>query len=53
MGVERSIDALVYISIVYLLYVSLRQRIKLNEVHKEITMLSRKITLKDFKEDER
>jgi len=45
MGVERSIDALVYISVVYLLYVSLRQKIQLNEVHKEITMLNRKIAL--------
>jgi len=47
MGVERSIDALVYISIVYLLYVSLRQKIRLNEVNKEITLLNRKIALKN------
>jgi len=45
MGVERSIDALVYLSIVYLLYVSLRQKIRINEISKEITMLSRKIAL--------
>jgi hypothetical protein len=49
MGVERSIDALVYISIVYLLYVSLRQKIQLNEVHKEITMLNRKIAISKVK----
>lgn len=51
MGVERSIDALVYIAIVYLLYVSLAQKIKLNEISKEITLLNRKIALKDIKND--
>jgi len=52
MGVERSIDALVYIAIVYLLYVSLTQKIKLNEISKEITLLSRKIALNPIKKDE-
>jgi hypothetical protein len=52
MGVERSIDALVYISIIYLLYVSLRQKIKINEVSKEITLLNRKIALEDVKKNE-
>lgn len=47
MGVERSIDALVYISIVYLLYVSLTQKIRLSEVSKEITLLNRKLALKN------
>ena len=53
MGVTRSIDALVYIAVVYLLYVSLRQKIKLNEVHKEITLLSRKTALEGLRSDER
>lgn len=48
MGVERSIDALVYLSIVYLLYVSLRQKISINELSKEITLLNRKIALKEI-----
>jgi len=52
MGVERSIDALVYMAIVYLLYVSLTQKIKLNEIGKEITLLSRKISLNPIKKDE-
>jgi len=50
MGVERSIDALVYIAIVYLLYASLRQKISINELSKEITLLSRKLALKEVKE---
>ena len=53
MGVERSIDALVYIAIVYLLYASLRQKISINELSKEITLLSRKLALKDIKNDKR
>ncbi len=46
MGVERSIDALVYIAIIYLLYVSLRHKININEMEKEITLLNRKLALK-------
>ncbi len=53
MGVERSIDALVYLSIVYLLYVSLRQKISINELSKEITLLNRKISLKDVKREKK
>jgi len=53
MGVERSIDALVYLSIVYLLYVSLRQKISINELSKEITLLNRKIALKDVKREKK
>lgn len=53
MGVERSIDALIYISIVYLLYVSLRQKIKLNEINKEITMLTRKTALGEIENDKK
>lgn len=48
LGVGRSIDALVYISIILLLYITLSQKIKSNEIEKEITMLSRKIALKDL-----
>lgn len=49
LGVQRSIDGLVYISIVLLLYLTLRQRIRINEIEKEITMITRKISLKDIK----
>lgn len=53
LGVGRSIDAFVYISIVYLLYVSLNQKIKINEIKREITLLNRKIALKDVEDKER
>lgn len=49
-GVGRSIDAFVYIGIVYLLYVSLNQKIKLNEIKREITLLNRKLALKEIEE---
>lgn len=48
-GVGRSIDAFVYLAIVYLIYASLTQRIRTNEIEKEITMLNRKLALKDLK----
>ena len=48
LGVGRSIDAFVYIGIVYLLYVSLTQKIKLNEISKEITLLSRKLAIREI-----
>lgn len=48
LGVGRSIDAFVYIAIVYLIYASLIQKLKVNEVEKEITMLNRKLALKDL-----
>jgi hypothetical protein len=51
MGVERSIDALVYISIVYLLYASLTQKIRLNEINREITELTRKLAIKDIEKE--
>jgi hypothetical protein len=47
LGVGRSIDAFVYIAIVYLIYASLIQKLKVNEIEKEITMLNRKLALKD------
>ncbi len=50
LGVGRSIDAFVYIGIVYLLYVSLNQKIKLNEIKREITLLNRKLALKEVEE---
>jgi hypothetical protein len=55
LGVERSIDGLVYTSIILLLYLALRQRIRISQIEKEITMLSRKIALKDIekKKDEK
>lgn len=49
LGVERSIDGLIYISVVFLLYFTLKQRIRINEMEKEITMLGRKFALKDIK----
>lgn len=48
LGVGRSIDALVYISIVYLLYSSLILKLKMNDITKEITLLNRKLALKDI-----
>ena len=48
MGVQRSIDAIVYLSIVFLLYVVFRFRIRLNEMQREITMLTRKLAIKDI-----
>lgn len=49
LGVSRSIDGLIYISIVYLLYSSFKQKIELIETKKEITTLNREIALKDIK----
>lgn len=49
LGVARSIDALVYLSIVLLLYLVLRHKIRINEIEKEITMLTREVALKDIK----
>jgi len=49
MGVERSIDALVYTSIIYLLYVTLTQKIRISEINKEITLLNRKLAIKEIK----
>ena len=48
-GVARSIDALVYISIILLIYLILKQKIKINEIEKEITILTRKISLQKIK----
>jgi len=53
LGVGRSIDAFVYIAIVYLLYVSLNQKIKINEIKREITLLNRKLGLKDVKDEDK
>lgn len=49
LGVARSIDALIYLAIVLLLYTSFKQKVRINEVEKEITTLTRKIALKDSK----
>lgn len=53
LGVGRSIDAFVYIGIVYLLYVSLNQKIHMNELKREITLLNRKLALNDVKEEKK
>ena len=50
LGVGRSIDAFVYIGIIYLLYVSLNQKIQINEIKKEITLLNRKSVLREVEE---
>jgi len=47
-GVGRSIDAFVYVAIVYLIYASFVQKLKTNEISKDITILNRKIALKDI-----
>jgi hypothetical protein len=47
LGVTRSIDALIYISIVFLLYSYINQKIKINEINREITQLTRSLALKD------
>lgn len=47
-GVGRSIDAFVYVAIVYLIYASFVQKLKMNEISKDITILNRKIALKDI-----
>ncbi len=52
LGVGRSIDAFVYVSIVYLIYNSLIQKLKMNELSKEITLLNRRLALKDITSDE-
>lgn len=49
LGVTRSIDALVYMSIVFLFYIVFTQRTKTNELEREITMLTRKVAIKDIK----
>lgn len=51
-GVGRSIDAFVYLAIVYLIYVSLTQKIRTNEISKEITMLNRNLALKELNNKE-
>ncbi len=53
LGVGRSIDAFVYLSIVYLLYVSLNQKIHMNELKREITLLNRKLALNEVKEEKK
>ncbi|KUK77313.1 MAG: hypothetical protein XD93_0412 [candidate division WS6 bacterium 34_10] len=50
LGVTRSIDALIYLSIIFLLYSYINQKIKINEINREITDLTREIALKDIKE---
>jgi hypothetical protein len=47
-GVGRSIDAFVYIALVYLIYSSFVQKLKMNEIRKDITILNREIALKDI-----
>ena len=53
LGVGRSIDAFVYLAIIFLLYSVLSQKIKINELSREITLLNRKIALKEVKKNEK
>ena len=48
-GVERSIDALVYLAIVFLLYTFFQQKIQINKINHEITKLSRNYALSKIK----
>lgn len=49
LGVGRSIDAFVYLAIIYLIYTALVEKIKIGQINKEITMLNRKLALKEMK----
>jgi hypothetical protein len=51
LGVTRSIDALIYMSIIFLLYAYINQKIKINEINREITELTRELALKDIKKN--
>jgi len=53
LGVGRSIDAFVYLAIIFLLYSVLSQKIKINELSREITLLNRKIAIKKIEEDKK
>lgn len=53
LGVGRSIDAFVYLAIIFLLYSVLSQKIKINELSREITLLNRKIAVKEVKKNEK
>ncbi len=53
LGVGRSIDAFVYLAIIFLLYSVLSQKIKINELSREITLLNRKIAIKEVKKNEK
>jgi len=53
LGVGRSIDAFVYLAIIFLLYSLLSQKIKMNELSREITLLNRKIAVKEVKKNEK
>lgn len=53
LGVGRSIDAFVYIAIIFLLYSTLSQKIKVNELSREITLLNRKLALKDIEKEKK
>lgn len=50
LGVGRSIDAFVYLAIIFLLYSVLSQKIKINELSREITLLNRKIAVKKIED---
>lgn len=50
LGVTRSIDALIYLSLIFLLYSYINQKIKINEINREITQLTRRLALRDIDE---
>lgn len=51
LGVGRSIDAFVYIAIIFLLYSTLSQKIKINELSREITLMNRTLALKKIEKE--
>ena len=50
LGVERSIDALIYIAIILLLFSSMSSRIKINHCNREITQIVRQYAINNVKE---
>lgn len=48
-GISRGIDVFVYLGIVALFYLSFRTLIKIEEMEREITLLTRELSLRDFR----
>lgn len=51
LGIQRSIDVLVYFGIIFLFYLIFRSYIKIQEMEREITELTRSIALSPLKKD--
>ena len=50
MGIARGIDTIVYLSIIFLFYMIFTQKIRMNEMKREMTQLVRKLAIKDIEE---